>query len=186
MSLFLFPSFSLSLSLSLGSVFVLILFRVDSSGLFGSSNVTEALGYVLLSNMEMVEGAWRALDTRVTQGVWNLLRNVMGVELTGTPTTKGLPLIDSPTPIVLAMTLYLLCVVAGLLSIKAFNLKPRAQEPAPLQALVLLHNLFCFGLSLYMCVGVVYQAILNRYVFCPVALQYIRFLEQGFTGHFTE
>jgi len=167
-------------------VFVLILFPVDSSGLFGGFKVTEALGYVLFPNMEMVEGVWRALDTRVTQGVWNLLRNVMGVELTGTPTTKGLPLIDSPTPIVLAMTLYLLCVVAGLLWIKAFNLKPRAQEPAPLQALVLLHNLFCFFLSLYMCVGVVYQAILNRYVFFSVALQYIHFLEQGNTGHFTE
>ncbi len=167
-------------------MFVLILFPVDSSGLFGSFKVTEHLGYVLFPNMEMVEGVWRALDTRVTQGVWNLLRNVMGVELTGTPTTKGLPLIDSPTPIVLAMTLYLLCVVAGLLWIKAFNLKPRAQEPAPLQALVLLHNLFCFFLSLYMCVGVVYQAILNRYVFFPLALQYIHFLEQGFTGHFTE
>jgi elongation of very long chain fatty acids protein 4 len=113
--------------------------------------------------MEMVEGAWKAVDMRVTQLVWSLLRNVMGVELTGTPTTKGLPLIDSPTPIVVAITIYLSCVIGGLLWIKAFNLKPRAQEPALLQALVLLHNFFCFGLSLYMCIGIIYQAILNRY-----------------------
>ncbi|CAM6045430.1 unnamed protein product [Sphagnum compactum] len=113
--------------------------------------------------MEMVEGAWKAVDMRVTQLVWSLLRNVMGVELTGTPTTNGLPLIDSPTPIVVAITIYLSCVIGGLLWIKAFNLKPRAQEPALLQALVLLHNLFCFGLSLYMCIGIIYQAILNRY-----------------------
>lgn len=113
--------------------------------------------------MEMVEGAWKAVDMRVTQLVWSLLRNVMGVELTGTPTTKGLPLIDSPTPIVVAITIYLSCVIGGLLWIKTSNLKPRAQEPALLQALVLLHNLFCFGLSLYMCVGIIYQAILNRY-----------------------
>ncbi|CAK9857559.1 unnamed protein product [Sphagnum jensenii] len=113
--------------------------------------------------MEVVEGAWKAVDMRVTQLVWSLLRNVMGVELTGTPTTKGLPLIDSPTPIVVAITIYLSCVIGGLLWIKASNLKPRAQEPALLQALVLLHNLFCFGLSLYMCIGIIYQAILNRY-----------------------
>lgn len=112
--------------------------------------------------MEVVERLYGAVDEKVTQGVHAFVRNVFHTELTSTPVTKGLPGVDSPTPIVIAVTLYLTIVVVGLLRIKAKDLKPRAQEPVLLQALVLVHNLFCFALSLYMCVGITYQAITHK------------------------
>lgn len=112
--------------------------------------------------MEVVERLYREVDVHVTQGVYALLRNVFGTELTSTPTTKGLPTVDSPTPIIIGVTLYLTIVIGGLIWIKARDLKPRTQEPLLLQALVLVHNLFCFALSLYMCVGITYQAITHR------------------------
>lgn len=111
--------------------------------------------------MEVVERFYGELDGKVSQGV-NALLGSFGVELTDTPTTKGLPLVDSPTPIVLGVSVYLTIVIGGLLWIKARDLKPRASEPFLLQALVLVHNLFCFALSLYMCVGIAYQAITWR------------------------
>jgi elongation of very long chain fatty acids protein 4 len=112
--------------------------------------------------MEVVERFYDELDGKVSQGVYALLGS-FGVELTDTPTTKGLPLVDSPTPIILGVSVYLTIVIGGLLWIKARDLKPRASEPFLLQALVLVHNLFCFALSLYMCVGITYQAITWRY-----------------------
>jgi elongation of very long chain fatty acids protein 4 len=113
--------------------------------------------------MEVVERVYRELDVHVTQGVYSLLRSVFATELTSTPTTKGLPTVDSPTPIVIGVTLYLTIVIGGLVWIKTKDLKPRTQEPLLLQALVLVHNLFCFALSLYMCVCITYQAITHKY-----------------------
>jgi len=118
---------------------------------------------VVFVAMDVVSGFYRELDVHVTQGVYALLRNVFGTELTGTPTTRGLPTVDSPTPIVIGVTLYLTIVIGGLIWIKARDLKPRVVEPLGLQALVLVHNLFCFGLSLYMCVGIIYQAVTHKY-----------------------
>jgi len=112
--------------------------------------------------MEVVERVYRELDVHVTQGVYSLLRSVFATELTSTPTTKGLPTVDSPTPIVIGVTLYLTIVIGGLVWIKTKDLKPRTQEPLLLQALVLVHNLFCFALSLYMCVCITYQAITHK------------------------
>jgi hypothetical protein len=112
--------------------------------------------------MEVVGRLYSELDGKVTLGVHALVRKVFDVELTSTPVTKGLPLVDSPTPIVIACALYLTIVIGGLIWITAKDLKPRAQEPLPLQALVLVHNLFCFALSLYMCVGITYEAITHR------------------------
>lgn len=110
----------------------------------------------------MLQRGWDVLDARVAGGVFGILRKEFGVELTGTPTTQGLPLVDSPTPIVLAVTVYLCVVLGGLVWINANDLKPRVKEPAALQALVLVHNFFCFALSLYMCVGIVYEAIIHK------------------------
>ncbi|KAG0586690.1 hypothetical protein KC19_2G109800 [Ceratodon purpureus] len=113
--------------------------------------------------MDVVERFYGELDGKVTDGVHALVRKVFDVELTSTPVTKGLPTVDSPTPIVIACALYLTIVIGGLIWIKAKDLKPREKEPVLMQALVLVHNLFCFALSLYMCVGITYQAITHRY-----------------------
>lgn len=109
-----------------------------------------------------MEQLYNEVDEKVQHGVFTLFRQVFGEELTTTPTTKGLPFVDSPTPVVLAVSLYVLVVLGGLLWIHARDLKPRAREPPALQALVLVHNFFCFALSLYMCVGITYQAFTHR------------------------
>lgn len=114
--------------------------------------------------MEVVQQAWGWLDERITAEVHTLWRWGSGTELTSTSSTRGLPFVDSPAPIVVAVAIYLTIVVGGLLWINANNLKPREKEPVPLQALVLVHNLFCFALSLYMCVGIVREAIIHKYV----------------------
>ena len=120
--------------------------------------------FCLLGAMEVVQQAWGWLDERITAEVHSLWRWGSGTELTSTSSTRGLPFVDSPAPIVVAVTIYLTIVIGGLLWINANNLKPREKEPAPLQALVLVHNLFCFALSLYMCVGIIREAIFHKYV----------------------
>lgn len=131
-----------------------------------------------LGAMEVVQQAWGWLDERITAEVHTLWRWGSGTELTSTSSTRGLPFVDSPAPIVVAVAIYLTIVVGGLLWINANNLKPREKEPVPLQALVLVHNLFCFALSLYMCVGIVREAIIHKYVtlVVVVTLPYLTFL----------
>ncbi|KAG0570726.1 hypothetical protein KC19_6G183300 [Ceratodon purpureus] len=113
--------------------------------------------------MEVVERVYSGVDVAVQHGLYEFLRRDFGVEVVSTPATKGLPFVDSPTPTVLSASLYLVVIVGGLLWITVGDLKPRAKEPGWLQALVLVHNLFCFALSLYMCVGIIYQAIVHGY-----------------------
>jgi hypothetical protein len=62
--------------------------------------------------------------------------------------------VDSPSPVLLAVCCYLTFLALGLAWIRGRGLKPRIHEPALLQALVLLHNLFCLALSCYMCIGI--------------------------------
>ncbi|KAG6557711.1 hypothetical protein Mapa_000476 [Marchantia paleacea] len=108
--------------------------------------------------------AYEMVDSFVSKTVFETLQRLRGgVVLTESAITKGLPCVDSPTPIVLGLSSYLTFVFLGLIVIKGLNLKPRPKEPAILNLFVVFHNFICFALSLYMCVGIVRQAILNRY-----------------------
>lgn len=113
--------------------------------------------------VETLSHAYKALDSVLTQAIRWGLNAAFGVELTSASPTRGLPGVDSPVPVVVASSFYLLFVSVGLYRIKSRDLKPRQKEPFVLRALVILHNLFCFGLSLYMCLGIVYEAIRNKY-----------------------
>ncbi|MCO5570130.1 hypothetical protein L7F22_023847 [Adiantum nelumboides] len=121
----------------------------------------------------MVESSWYWLarktygqvDGAVASAVTVLLR-WFGVRLQSTPPTHGLPAVDSPTPILLLISLYLAFVAGGLVWIRACALVPprRKEEAAPLRALVLLHNAFCLSLSLYMALGLSLSAYQLGYV----------------------
>lgn len=102
------------------------------------------------------------VDARVS-GLFMSFLQYMGVHLTSAPATKGLPTVDSPTPVLLAMFTYISIVLPGLVWIRASNSKPRLHEPFLLQALVIFHNLFCLCLSLYMCLGIAFRAFQLKY-----------------------
>ncbi|CAM6099383.1 unnamed protein product [Calypogeia fissa] len=108
-------------------------------------------------------GLYETVDGVISNAVFTVFERALGKKLSESTVTKGLPCVDSPTPIVLGLTSYLTFVITGLLVIKSRNLKPRAKEPLILQIFVIFHNTCCFLLSLYMCLGIIRQAILNRY-----------------------
>lgn len=105
---------------------------------------------------------YKSVDSFISSAFFGFLKST-GVQLTPTPTTQGLPAVDTPTPVLLAICLYLGILAFGLTWIHSNKLKPRLHEPWYLQALVLVHNCFCLGLSLYMCVGISYRAYQLKY-----------------------
>ncbi|KAH7294293.1 hypothetical protein KP509_28G064500 [Ceratopteris richardii] len=112
--------------------------------------------------MEAVESFYHAVDEAISRGFFRFLQYA-GVQLSETGSTKGLPMVDSPTPVLLAIITYIMCVIFGLRYIKNANLKPRYQEPFLLKVFVILHNLFCFCLSLYMCLSISLRAFRLNY-----------------------
>ncbi|KAL3691805.1 hypothetical protein R1sor_005456 [Riccia sorocarpa] len=109
---------------------------------------------------------YEQVDGFVSKTVFDTIQRFRGGEvLTQSEITKGLPCVDSPTPVVLGVSSYLIFVILGLTLIKTLDLKPRTKEPAVLKLFVIFHNFVCFALSLYMCVGIVIEAISHRYSF---------------------
>lgn len=105
---------------------------------------------------------YQAVDETVSGAFFGFL-DYADVNLTSTPPTKGLLGVDSPTPVLLGIATYLISVTLGLRWIKSSDLKPRLHEPFLLQAFVILHNLFCLGLSLYMCLNISLRAYQLNY-----------------------
>ncbi|KAI5055008.1 hypothetical protein GOP47_0030153 [Adiantum capillus-veneris] len=105
---------------------------------------------------------YQSVDEAISQTFFGFL-DYAGVKLTSTPPTKGLPGVDSPTPVLFGILAYLTAVILGLQWIKSSGLKPRLHEPFLLQAFVILHNLFCLGLSLYMCLNISIRAFQLNY-----------------------
>ncbi|MCO5587858.1 hypothetical protein L7F22_041810 [Adiantum nelumboides] len=112
------------------------------------------------------------VDAAVASTVAVLLR-WFGMRLQSTPPTHGLPAVDSPTPILLLILLYLAFEAGGLVWIRTCGLAPprRKEEAAPLRALVLLHNAFCLSLSLYMALGLSFSAYQLGCVSCSACLR---------------
>eukprot|EP00850_Spirogloea_muscicola_P014789 SM000108S14233 [mRNA] locus=s108:337730:340270:- [translate_table: standard] len=110
-----------------------------------------------------VRASYAHVDAAIDALVHDGLRAAFGVDPAPAKITAGLPLVDSPAPVVLAVSAYLTIVLGGALAIRTLGLKPLAREPAPFRAVVVFHNLLCFALSLLMCCGIVHQAVANRY-----------------------
>ncbi|MCO5586364.1 hypothetical protein L7F22_040304 [Adiantum nelumboides] len=105
---------------------------------------------------------YQSVDEAISGAFTRLLESA-DVNLTGTPPTKGLPGVDSPTPVIFGILVYLTSVILGLRWIRSSGLQPRLHEPFLLQAFVILHNLFCLGLSLYMCLNISFRAFQLNY-----------------------
>ena len=97
--------------------------------------------------------------------VQRVLEGFVGLDFaTPSAITKDWPLVRSPTPVVVAIVAYIAVVCGWSSYIKRAELKPRAQDPQWLQALVVVHNSFLCCLSFYMGWGILSEARLNR---CP-------------------
>lgn len=103
------------------------------------------------------------MDRAIKSSVVNLLHGI-GITLGDPhPITRGLSLINSPAPVIISAGLYLVIVSVWAASIKRSGLQPRTEEPLALKFLIIAHNLFLCGLSLYMGAGIAYQAWRKRY-----------------------
>eukprot|EP00897_Mesotaenium_endlicherianum_P001449 jgi/Mesen1/1331/ME000013S00823 len=105
------------------------------------------------------------VDAAITDAVFFVLEKI-GLDMKHpSPITKDLPLVSNPSPVILSVVAYLVVVWVWTWHIKSAGLKPRQQDPLPLQWLVILHNLFLCGLSLFMGLGMVSEAFRNGYSF---------------------
>ncbi|GLJ43358.1 hypothetical protein SUGI_0900740 [Cryptomeria japonica] len=111
----------------------------------------------------VVKEFYDPLNERITEKMLRFINVTAGVELASAVPTRGLPYVDSPTPMFVALAAYLVGVCGGSLWIKIAGLKPRTVEPNWLRLLVVLHNAFCLILSVYMCSGIVAQSIHLKY-----------------------
>lgn len=107
---------------------------------------------------------YSAVDERITERVLRIINAATGVELASAPPTRGWPAVDSPMPMIVALAVYLSAVCFGSLWIRVAALRPKkSREPLPLRALVVVHNMFCLLLSVYMCSGIALQSIRLKY-----------------------
>jgi len=113
--------------------------------------------------MERARTAYDQMDDAVSTYVFDGLRG-LGCEMgKADPTTGEMPLVQSPTPTVLALLAYITVVVLGLLKAEGNGKGKEKKDPAWLRALVLVHNLFLVGLSAYMALGISWEAYRNKY-----------------------
>ena len=117
-------------------------------------SVATALGALKLSSRVSIP----AIDAAVFQ----VLEGVVGLDMRKpSAITADLPLIRSPTPVVLAVAAYIIVVTLWSAYVRRAALKPR-HDPVWLQALVVLHNSFLCSLSLYMGCGILTEARRHR------------------------
>ncbi|XP_024403411.1 uncharacterized protein [Physcomitrium patens] len=104
--------------------------------------------------------------TMLDSTVHKILEHYVGLDLSKpSAITVDLPLVRSPTPVVLAIIGYIVVVLLWSSHIKRAGLKPRLQDPVWLQTLVIVHNCFLCFLSFYMGWGIITEARHHRYSF---------------------
>lgn len=114
----------------------------------------------------MAAEVWAAWDALCTEGMRTMFVWLGFEELLSPPasSSKDLPFVSSPTVLVTCILVYL-TVVCGSLVSSALSKKEIKRDSFLLRAFVQLHNIFLVGLSLYMCTGILYQAVANGYSF---------------------
>ncbi|XRB05260.1 elongation of very long chain fatty acids protein [Pycnococcus provasolii] len=118
---------------------------------------------------------YTSVDAIIKPAVFSLLDGV-GLHLEPScHLTSHLPLVSSPTPVILSVAAYLVIVSLGVLLSSSKNSTTSSSSPSPssqtkrkdpywLAVVVLFHNVFLVALSLYMCVRITYEAlVVNKY-----------------------
>jgi elongation of very long chain fatty acids protein 4 len=112
--------------------------------------------------MVQVMAEYQKLDAVVKPAVFNGLQSA-GFGLQKQASTIDLPIVASPTPLLLSLAAYFLIVGSGLLYRKIAPRGKDAKDGYLLKTLMLGHNVFLVALSLYMCVGIIVEAVKNKY-----------------------
>lgn len=79
------------------------------------------------------------------------------------PVTKDWVAVASPTILLTSLAAYLLIVGTGVRVLRNKPKDPTKKDPAWVRYLVIFHNVFLVALSLYMCVGCIFEAYKNGY-----------------------
>lgn len=110
---------------------------------------------------------WNRWDAAVSKIVFNGLYDLGIKEIKDNPSviTADLPFVASPTPVVSCIIGYLVIVITSVAYQKMFPKPPVARDPLWLRIAVQAHNVFLIALSLYMCLGAIYNAWINEYSF---------------------
>ena len=77
--------------------------------------------------------------------------------------TKEWTAVASPTILLTSLYFYYATVSAGCYYLKTVPKDPNAKDPFWLKCVVIFHNVFLVSLSLYMCLGCIYEAVKNNY-----------------------
>ena len=113
---------------------------------------------------EVLGTAWQAWDGICTESMRTMFVWLGFEELLSPPASsvKDLPFVASPTVLVSCILVYL-AVVCASLAARALSGQDVKRDSIYLRAFVQLHNVFLVGLSLYMCGGIIYEAVANGY-----------------------
>eukprot|EP00246_Nothoceros_aenigmaticus_P013942 TRINITY_DN506_c0_g1_i1.p1 TRINITY_DN506_c0_g1~~TRINITY_DN506_c0_g1_i1.p1 ORF type:complete len:356 (-),score=42.61 TRINITY_DN506_c0_g1_i1:624-1691(-) len=126
-------------------------------------NVLSGRGNVVSDGQAQDSTPWnacsiKAVDETVSGAIYTVLE-VLGLDIrNASPIISDLPFVRSPTPVALAILSYLLAVLFCTVRIRRSGLKNPQRDPLPLKCLVIGHNLFLAMLSMYMGVGIIWEA----------------------------
>lgn len=114
----------------------------------------------------MAAEVWRAWDGLCTEGMRTSFVWLGFEELLSPPasTAKDLPFVASPAVLVTCILVYLAVVCVSVVASK-FRKQEVKRDSCLLRTFVQLHNIFLVGLSLYMCIGIISEAVANGYSF---------------------
>ena len=108
-----------------------------------------------------IQHYWTSWDNLVSDVTFSTLRQIGWTVHPVSGVTRSLIAVESPTPLVSCLTLYIVIVLTGYFKL---HRKPRqTNDPAWLKLLIIMHNIFLILLSAYMCAGCVKEAYSNGY-----------------------
>lgn len=114
--------------------------------------------------LERARYFWVTWDVAVSKIVFGCARSLAWDIEPVSPITAHLPAIQSPTPLITSLLIYLAVVAIGC-GLSGRRVNATVTDPKWLKTFVILHNVFLILLSLYMCVGCVKEAYLSGYSF---------------------
>ena len=130
-------------------------------------SLSSVLKGLRVQNRSHLGQIWQEYDATVSTYVFDGLSRLGYAEIRkpASPSSRGKPLIDSPTPVVTLILSYLAVVILGYLNQKVKGPRQQTADPLWLRVVVQLHNVVLIGLSAYMSFTSAYCAWKHDYRF---------------------